>query len=160
MIDFRKVLQDKCMELAQTAVGPGSDPVNYVKTFDKRLHDIEVDETPFLVVNVRTAEKAAPGEIGNGGYDLFMWTVHFYYLAVEVEDWQEGSDRRDIIFGKLEKALEENKNLNNLQSTSTDGKREYVYDSSITAGLFDDSGEEEYYSFVSELYFNVYTARS
>lgn len=152
MIEFRSELRDKLIELLTSWVG--SDVV----TFDNYLHDVEHDQVPYVVVNVRTAERAAAAEIGND-YDLKMWTVHIYYLDI-AEVHSEGEDKRNRVLGTIDKKLEENRRLNNLEVTTVDGHREYVYDSSISAVLFDESGQDEYYSFISELYLNVYTART
>lgn len=158
MIDFRTKLEDKISTLVTTWVGPSSGITAPVVTFDDHLHDVELNQFPYVVINVRTAEKAEAGEIGNT-YDLFMWTIHIYYLDL-VATYSTGKTRRDHILSIIEKNLEKNRYLDHLQSTDPDGAREYVYDSSISAILFDSSGQEEYYSFVSELYLNVYTARS
>lgn len=151
MIDFRTHLQNRCIQIATTSVATD------VKTFDNHLHDVELTQMPFMVVNVRTAEKSGESEIGVN-YDLYMWTVHFYYLDI-AEVYNTGDQRRNTVMSKLEKSLEEDRRLGGLDVT-VNGKREYVFDSSISAALFDSSGQEEYYSFVSELYLNVYTAKS
>lgn len=164
MITFRTVLEDKLLAIAQAQVGVGTDSTDFVRTFDNHIHDFNLDYAPnpwpFVVVNVRTAEHAggAQGsEIGTP-YDLYEWTVHIYYIDI-VKDYNTGDMRRDKILGKLVKALEENRRLDNLESVYS-GTREYVYDSTISAVVFDSSGQEEEYSFQSELYLTVYTAKN
>lgn len=157
MIDFRQTLQQKCTEIAQAAVGPASALPQKVVYFDNHLHDVEVTQMPYLVVNVRTSQPSS-SEIGQS-YSVGSWTVHFYYLDI-AKTYNDGEAKRDKIMGALEKALEENRLLGNCRSTALDGHSEYVYDSRITAVLFDSSGQEEYYSFISELYLDVDTGRS
>lgn len=158
MLNFRTHLQDNITTIVRAAVGSGTDPTDYVRTFDSYLHDIDIIDNPFVVINVRTAEKASQSEIGNT-YDLYMWTVHIYYIDI-TDTYASGDNRRNLILSKIEKTLEENRRLGNLEVIDTSGHREYVYDSSISAILFDQSGQEEYYTWVSELYLNVYTAKS
>lgn len=161
MIDFRTHLQNKILDLSKEIVGVGTDATNYVRTFDDHLHDFNLDFTPnpwpFIVVNVRTAERSGDSEIGLA-YDLYMWTVHIYYIDL-VQTYSQGDQRRNFILSKLVKYLEENRRLENFE-VMVNGKREYVYDSTISAVLFDSSGQEEEYSFVSELYLQVYTAKN
>lgn len=157
MIGFRTNLQDRIESILNTAVGPGSDPTHTVISFDSYLHDVSLEDTPFVVVNVRTAEKAGESEIG-AKYDLYMWTVHIYYIDMH-SVYEEGETKRNNILSRIEKVLEEKRRLDNLTST-VGGATEYVYDSSISAILFDSSGHDQYYSFISELYLNVYTAKS
>lgn len=150
MIQFRKELKARLLQLIPTWVG--SD----VRTFDDYLHDVERNQLPYITVHVRTAEKAAASEIGTD-YDLRMWTIHIYYLDIHKEH-ELGDELRDKVLGTITKKLEENRRLDNLEVIDPDSHREYVYDSSISAVLFDESGQEEEYTFVSELYLNVYTA--
>jgi len=167
MIEFRNTLQERVMTVAQSAVGASASPPvqQPVKTFDEKLRDVEFNQLPFLVVNVRSAEKQLPGEIGNN-YQKYTWTVHIYYLDTDQTPGAIGaSDRRDTILARVEKRLEENKFLCDpvtneaLKTTDTDGHVEVVYDSSIQYIAFDESGQDGFQSYTAEMIFEVYTDR-
>lgn len=158
LIEFRSALRDRVQEIATATVGPGTDPTDYIKTFDSYLHDVKIEALPYMVITVRTAELNESGEMG-GDFDLYRWTLHIYYLDTN-PDYPTGDDRRNVIMGKLEKALELDRFLGNLRHVDDAGNEEYVIDSRITTILFDSSGENNYHSFVSELYLEVDTARS
>lgn len=158
MIEFSTELETRVKDILVANTGVGTDPDNYVKTWDDHLHDETVDNMPYVVITTRTAEKAGESEIGSK-YDLYTYTVHIYYLDIQTV-YATGKLKRSNILSRMKKSLESNRRLNNLQSIDPDGVREYVYDANISAVLFDSSGQEEYYSFVSELYLNVYTATS
>lgn len=165
MIEFRSALRKRINDLVVPVVGVGSDPTEFVRTFDKRLKDVDVAALPFLVINVRMMEKLLPGEIGNP-FQKYTWTVHIYYLDMETnaDHYDIADERRDHIIAKVEKALEEARLLqiggDILQSVDTDGHREVVYDSSIQTIIFDESGDDSHQSFTCELHFEVYTDRS
>src|SRR5688572_15417739 len=97
MIEFRNTLQNKLLDMMKTVVGPGTESVDFVRTFDNHLHDFNLEFTPnpwpFLVVNVRTSERASQSEIGNP-YDLYEWTTHIYYIDITA-DYNAGEKRRD-----------------------------------------------------------------
>lgn len=157
MVLFRKTLQEYLEAKCQEWVGAD------VKTFDDHLHafDLEVDPEPFpfVVVNVRLNEKEEPGEMGTD-HDLRTWTVHIYYIDANLPDYAEGQDRRDKVLGTLERELEKDRRLGGLSYTDDKGIREYVFDSDVKLISFDSSGQEEYYTFVSELHMLVYTAKT
>lgn len=157
MIEFRTALQNQMLTLIQGWVGASSGFTPPVITFDNHLHDVPIEALPFVVVNVRTTdledEEIAP-------YDTYRWLVHVYYLDIK-PDYNTGDIARNKILGEIVKRLEENKRIGNLEQVDVPtGKREYVWDSKITSALFDSSGQEEYYTFVSELYLDVYTSKT
>lgn len=158
MIEFRQALQNKLLDLTKDWVGPTALVTERVISFDSYLHDVEIDDTPFIVVNVRRTSKQAEGEIGNA-YDLFLWETHIYYIDMD-KDYATGEAKRDKILGKIEAQLEENRRLDNLANIDGTGRREYVYDHQITDVLFDYSGQDEYHSFTAELYIEVFTDRT
>jgi hypothetical protein len=143
------------------AIGIGSHPTEYIKTWDSYLHDVDIPNLPFLVVNVRTVEKDLDPEIGQN-YGKYIWTVHIYYLDMSTEagGYDAGDVKRDHILAKIEKTLEANPFLQSLEVVDTDGHREYVYSSSVELIDFDASGQDQNQSFVSELHFQVKTDRS
>ena len=161
MIEFRTALEDRLMSIITTTVGTGTDPTHFVRTVDNHIHDFNLTFTPnpwpFMVVAIRSVEQSGQSEVGVP-YDLYMWTVHLYYISLDA-NFNTGDEKRNFILGKLVKKLEEDRFLGGLSSTSG-GKRERVYDSTISAVLFDFAGQEEEYSFQSELYLNVYTQRN
>lgn len=160
MIDFTDKLNDHLVSLVTTWVGPTTDPDvnNTVKVVDDHLHDVEIENTPYIAVVVRDFEQNHPGEIGVD-HDLYIYNIHIYYIAMS-SSYDIGKVARSTILSKLVKNLEMNKRLNNFQVTDTGGGREYVFDLNVTSGLLDYIGQDEYHSFTSELYMTVYTARS
>lgn len=162
MIEFREKLQKDLQDKLITWTGENSGLTDYVKTFDDHLHGFDTEETPdpfpFIVVNVRSAESKQEGEIGVT-YDLWSWLVHIYYIDSR-DDYREGDNARNTIMGTIVKKLEEDRRLGGFFTKDTDGHKEYVFDSKIDAVLFDVSGSEEYFTFVSELYLNVFTAKN
>lgn len=157
MIEFATKLEERLNSILVPIVGVGSDPTFYVKTWDDHLHDEAVENMPFIVITTRTAEKSGESEIGSK-YDLTMYTVHIYYLDIDASH-SVGKKRRSNILSRVRKVLMEDRRLGNLLVTELATQTtEYVYDTTISAVLFDESGQEEYYTFISELYLNVYTA--
>lgn len=157
MIEFRDALTAKLLDVAQSVTGQDSGATNPVVSFDDHLYSKDISELPFIVVNVRSWDEPEDGvEIGNP-HGLKIWTVHIYYLDM-TETWNEGAARRNVNVAALKKALDRNKRLDGLETIDDDGTREYVYDSKFTSATFDTSGQEGEYSFVTELYLNVYTA--
>jgi hypothetical protein len=139
-------------------VGPGSGLSSFAKTFDSHLYNQEISQLPFIVVNVRSAERQnSEDEIGDP-HGLFIYEVHIYYLDMD-ESWDFGDTRRNYIVGNIEKRQERDVRFGGFQSVDEDC-REYVYDSEMTSVTFDSSGQEGDYSFVTELYLRVFTARS
>lgn len=159
MLEFSEKLETHVKSLLTTWVGPGSDTIYFVKYFDDHLHDVEETQLPFVVVTLRTAEASGRSEQEIGvPYDLGEYTIHIYYLDTTA-DYAAGKKRRSFIMSKIEKLLEENRRLQNFE-VAVDNSREYVWDSRISSVLFDYSGQEEYHSFVSELYLSVDTAKN
>lgn len=157
--NFRKALQDKVLSICQLAVGDPS-ATNYVRTFDKYLHDLPTQNFPYVVANVRQAQRTGSGEMGTYN-DMYEWAVHIYYLDIETTEgnYSVAEARRDEIVQKIVTAFEGNPRLDNLTDIATP-MRYVVYDSNWESVLFDSSGQEGYYTFVSELYLSVDTARS
>lgn len=163
MIEFSERLEERIREVVDAVAG-SSTPAPYIKSYGDHAADVPYDQMPHMMVIVRTDEKESSGEIGNEGYDLWRWTVHLYYLDIETSDdpnaYKTAKQRRSNIMSRVTKGLERNKRLNNLEVIDSDGAREYVYDSEISAVLFDSSGQPGDYSFVTELYLNVFTAKT
>lgn len=158
MIEFKEALEAKLATKLPLWVGIAVDPTNGAKTFDDHVHDLEKNQFPFIVYSARQATNANSGEIGND-FDLYEWTVHFYVLD-HADQWTTGKLRRDWITGKLWKELEKDRRLGNLEARDLDGAREYVFDLKVDDVIFDTSGQQGYYTFVTELYATVFTARS
>lgn len=160
MIDFTDKLNDYLITLATSWVGPGTDADanKTVKMLDDHLHDVEIANTPYLAVIVRSFEQESAGEIGVD-HDLYTYDIHMYYLAM-TSNYNIGKTARSTIMSKLVKRLEMDKRLANFQVTDTQGGREYVYDLNVTAGNFDYTGQDQYHSFTCELYITIYTART
>lgn len=159
MIKFRTVLQDKLKdELLPAWVGPTAGLEASAKTFDKRLYTVDYALLPFVVVNVRRGIKHEDEEEIGNPHGLYEYEVHIYYVDHDT-DYDLGDARRDLLVGQLEKMIERNVRLGNCEAIDTDS-REYVFDTDISSVTFDSSGQEEDYTFVTELYLRVFTARS
>jgi hypothetical protein len=156
--NFRKELQERVLSILSAAVGPSSSAVYKVKTFEKKLIDYPLDQMPMCVVTVRSKNK---GETEIGTYqELWNWEVHIYLLGI-AEDYDTGELQRDEIVSKIDATLTLNPRLSNLAVTINEGaNRESVFDSNFSAVLFDSSGQDGYYTFVSELYLQVDTQRN
>lgn len=159
--NVRKAIQAEVITICAAVVAQGVDDDFYVNLIDKVLPSGEVpsEHFPALIVNVRTSDQAAPGEMGTL-HNVWKWMVHIYYLDVS-DDYTAGEEKRDEIVERVQVALEQNPRLNNIR-TNPDGAgiTEYVYDSDFQSVLFDSSGQDGYYTFVAELYLNVDTARN
>lgn len=150
---FRRGLQQKILTLLQDTL------TTRIRTYDVKLIDMPVEDFPYLVVNVRQKEQDNPGEIGTLK-ELWQWTVHIYYLDIS-ETYVDAEERRDKVVDDIETVLEQNFNLGTFSVTITpQGNTERVYDSNFSSVLFDSSGQEDYYTFVSELYLTVDTQRN
>lgn len=158
IIDVATALEQKITEILTRTVGVGTDPTNFVKLFDDHLHDVEITLMPFVVVTARSAEQGVERSIGQH----FMprdYIVHIYYLDLS-ETFPEGKARRNLIVEKMASELEQNYRLDNFSLTDPAGNTEHVWDTDLTNILLDYSGQDEYYSFVSELYLTVHTDRN
>lgn len=155
MIEFRTDLENKLTDLISGWVGPSSTLTEKVKTFSDHIDDVSYENFPYVVINVRTMENS-DSEIGNQ-YDLTVWEVHIYYMDISTT-YTPGKERRNLITGVIAKNLQKDRFLGQLEATDGAGTTMYVYDSKITSAIFDSSGQEEDYSFVTELYLQVYTA--
>lgn len=158
----RQRVQNKLLEMCERIVGPVSQSEYKVKTFDKYLHDVPIEEMPYVVVNVRQVEQT-PGEIGILR-ELEAWTVHIYYLDIS-DDYNEGEFRRDRIVHLIQETIEQEPTLEGLRlpQYDEDGNApytEYVFDSGFESAMFDASGQDGYYTFVAELYFTVNIAKN
>lgn len=166
MIGFKQALETRLLDVCKAALGSSSGLTPYVKTFDDHLRDLPLADFPFVVAFALTKEKES-GEIAK--YNNWIWHCQIYYLDTTqgAETWDDGKDRRDKIMGALEKALEGNHYLTDaadtlppLRETDSDGSVEYTMQAEITSITFDQSGQEGYYTFVSELYLDVHTAKN
>lgn len=149
---FRKALQDQVISICTAAVGTGTDATDFVNTFDSFLHDLPQEDFPYIVVNCRQADQVSPGEMGTSS-ELFQWNIHIYYLDIDLE-YHAGEVKRDNIIDRLITAFELNPRLSGLSKNNRT-----VYDSNFTSILFDSSGQDGYYSFISELYLSVDTSK-
>lgn len=160
-LSFRKDLEDHILEKVTEWVGVGTHPTKYVKTFDNHLHDFDLDVNPepwpFMVVSVRSTTFQETTAVGTTN-EVRAWSVHIYYIAIE-NNYNEGALKRDEIMSRLHEELQHNRDFGRFSSNEEAGHNEYVWNSEVTDVLFDSSGQEEYYSFVSELYLTVYTEK-
>lgn len=155
----RKGLQEKITDMMKTAVGPASSATDKIVTFDNRLRDVPITSLPFLAIIVREKDQDGAGEIGTM-HELWKWRIHMYYLDI-VDDYDAGEDRRDKIVDDIETVIEQSPRLENLSVTlNPQGNTESVWDSNFTNVIFDMSGQDDFYTFVCELYFDVDTQRN
>lgn len=161
-MSFRRTLEDYALNKCRTTCGTD------VVTYDRKLQDLEPQYLPLLVATVRTEEEDGAGELGTK-HDLFAWTIHIYYFDIEIgvdapgENlvFDRGDERRNGIMQKLKGAFMSDFNFGALSVNDTDaGYRESVYDVLKPTTIFDASGQEGYYSFVSEMYLTVRTQKS
>lgn len=162
-IDFKNALEARLLELAVAAVGSTSGLNPYVQTFDDHLDDIPITSMPFVVAFATTDELEA-AEVAP--YGSHKWSAMMYYLDTTQpgETWATGKARRDLIVGTLHDIFEANKFLADstgpLSVISSSGVKEYVWLSQVDRVTFDGSGQEQYYTFVSEMYFSIHTAKN
>lgn len=155
---MRKTLQQAAISVMNTAVGPTSAATFKVKTFETKLRDFDPAELPMVVTFVRQKDMQLK-EIGQL-QELWQWQLQFYFIDLDA-DWTTGEERRDYITDQIESALSKSFTLNNaVQTINVAGNVERVYDSNFTSVLFDSSGQDGYYTFVSELYLSVDTQRN
>lgn len=157
-MSMRKTLQQAAINVMNTAVGPTSAAAFKVKTFEIKLRDFDPAELPMVVTFVRQKDMQLK-EIGQL-QELWQWQLQFYFIDLDA-DWPTGEERRDYITDQIESALSKSFTLNNaVQTINVAGNVERVYDSNFTSVLFDSSGQDGYYTFVSELYLSVDTQRN
>lgn len=155
----RKSIQDKILTLLQNALDINSNADYKVRTFSRRLTDLPIAELPNIVVTVRQKSQSGPGEFGTVK-ELWAWEVQIYYLDIS-DDYDQGEMRRDKVTDDIETVLEKAYRLDGLSVTINNlGNTETVFDSNFSSVLFDSSGQDGYYTFVSELYFTVNTQRN
>ena len=157
---MRKALQDACLKVINDAVGPGAKNVPYrIKTSDVHLKDRPIEDMPHVVAFVR--QKDMQGKEMGSIRELWQWQIHIYYLDI-VEDYTTGEERRDKISDLIEVALSDNFTLNHaLAELDPGGKAvERVYNSDFSSVLFDSSGQQDYFTFVTEFYLTVFTQRN
>ena len=162
---FMNALEERVVDLLKPVVGEGSDPVDYIKSWEYYLTDLNFDPRnytqhfPFVVVSSRGLEQMNPGEMGTR-MEINNWNVHIYYIDV-VKEYEEGRQRRAKLVHLIQKTLELEPRLGELAVTApNDSITTKVYDSNFSSIQFDSSGQEGYYSFVSELYLNVGTSKN
>lgn len=157
---MRRTLQDACLKIINDAVGPAATNVPYrIKTSDVFLKDRPIEDMPHVVVFCRQKELDMK-EMGSIR-ELWTWQIHIYYLDI-VEDFSVGEERRDKISDLLEVALSDNFTLSNaLAELDPEGKAtERVYNTDFGTVAFDSSGQDGYYTFVTEFYLTVFTQRN
>lgn len=157
---MRKALQDACIKVINDAVGPSATNVPYrIKTTDVHLKDRPIEDMPHVVVFCR--QKQLEGKEMGSIRELWQWQLHIYYLDI-VEDYTVGEERRDKISDLIEVALSDNFTLSNaLSELDPEGKAtERVYNSDFSSVLFDSSGQQDYFTFVTEFYLTVFTQRN
>ena len=158
-ISMRRTLQNACLKIINDAVGPSASGVPYrINTTDVHLKDRPIEDMPHVVVFVR--QKDLQGKEMGTVRELWSWQIHIYYLDI-IEDYTEGEKRRDKISDIIEVALSDNFRLNNAINTIDDtGNTERVYDSDFSTVVYDSSGQDGYYTFVTEFYLRVDTQRN
>jgi hypothetical protein len=157
MISFRKHLRDRLVELLTTWVGPAT-ALPHANLIDDHLYDVERTSLPFVVATVRRIEPAEAPEIGTG-YTVDEWEAIIYYLDIQ-DRWADGDDIMNNIVSVIAKELQLDRRLGNLEVVDPAGNREYVFNTRINTVLFDTSGQEGEYSFVSEIHLTVQTDKS
>ena len=162
---FQPALEEKVTDILKAAVGPGTDAVDYVKTWGFFLQDLNFDpgqydqSFPYVVTLATNEQQIAPGEMGVR-LEVNSWTVSIFYIDV-VKDFETGRQRRAKLVHKIQKALELEPRLQNLAITApSDNVVTKVYDSNFASINFDTSGQEGYYTFVSEMYLTVDTSKN
>lgn len=165
LVEFSTELEEHITNVVKETVGEGTDPDNWVRSFDDHLHDFDLAYTPnpwpFVVVAVRDMELSGRSEpeIGTDhAYNLHTWTAHIYYIDV-VQDYATGKRKRDNIMGRISRIFERDPRIMNFEVSDELG-REYVWDSRITNLVRDQSGQETEYAFVCEMYVSIDTAKS
>lgn len=160
-MELNEAIENHLSSIAASIIGPGSDPTNYVKMLDDHLRDFDlVTENPFLVVSVREWEKDTPSEIGGASVRPNKnWDSIFYFLFVS-KDWTTGKQQRNLLVNKLINRLESDPLLGGFSYSSPSGVTTIVWDSEVESGTFDESGEDGYYTFVSEIHLTVRTSSS
>lgn len=157
-LSMRQALQVACLDIINDAVGPPATGVPYkIKTTATHLADRPIEDMPHVVCFVRQKDLGSK-EMGTIR-ELWSWQIQIYYLDI-VEDYSVGELRRDKITDLMEVALSDNFRLNNaLALIDLQNKSERVYDSDFSSVIYDSSGQDGYYTFVSELYLRVDTQR-
>lgn len=165
LVEFGTELEDHIRGLLEDEVGTGSDPDDFVRTFDDHLRDVDIAFTPnpwpFVVVTTRGMELSGRSEPEIGtthAHNLHQWEVHIYYIDV-AQNYAAGKAKRTKLAGKITSLIERNPTLSNFESSDSTG-REYVWDTTVSNVVLDASGEEETYTFVTEIYLTIDTAKS
>lgn len=152
---FRKVLQDGVTDMCNTAVA------SQISTVGKYIPEgnLDLSDFPCLVVSVRQKGEAGPMEYGTL-HELWDWTIHIYYLNI-TEEWDAGEELRDQTMHDLETYFESNPKLMNISGTmaATPVVTEYVFDSKIDTILYDQGGQDQYFTFSGQLYLTAHTAK-
>ena len=162
---FQPALEERVTDILKPAVGQGTDAVDYIKTWDHYLKDLNFDPRnykqffPYMVVTARSEEQVGPGEMGTR-LEINNWVMNLYYIDV-VQEYEEGRQRRAKLVHQIQKTLELEPRLQNLAVMApNDNIITKVYDSNFASIQFDSSGQEGYYTFVSEMYLNVNTSKN
>lgn len=151
--EFNTVLEQRIIDLTTTWVGPGTHLTNFVQKFDDHLEPFEASEGPVLVVAARQYGPAAMNSIG-ATPDEKTWQVDLYYMAIGA-DYTSEKKKRDYIVSKLANEFEINPMLGALTQVSDNGFTNAVVGSSVEAVTFDVSGQDGYYTFVTEIHLTV-----
>lgn len=152
---FRYALMDHLIGIIEEELGAKIKKVTkYIPTGLQPLEDF-----PCIMVAI-TNKSWEMSEIGPGR-DEIHYKVSIYYLDVITdENFETGEDRRDEIMHQLEKRLEIDFNLGGFRHQATvDETMEIMYDAQLENTLFEVSGQEDYYTFVSEIMYTVKTAK-
>jgi hypothetical protein len=164
---FQPALEERVVDILKSAVGVGweATPTDWVKTWDYFLHDLDFNPRqfnkvfPYVVVTANAEQQIAPGEMGTR-LEINTWTVAIYYIDI-VTNFEEGRQRRAKLVHQIQKALELEPRLRNLAVTApNDTIVTKVYDSNFSSLNFDTSGQEGYYTFISEMYLSVDTSKN
>ena len=165
MQEFGDKFEEYMLEWLPTLVGEGTDPTNYVVTFDDHLHGFDVEDPtepfPFVVATMRSTTTQNQGEIGEA-HDLRTWEMHIYYIDI-TDDYKAGKAKRSNIMSTIQMYIETNMTFGGFRVTSTledHNATEYVYDTTVSTIMYDYSGQEDYHTFTSEMYLTIYTAKT
>ena len=162
---FQPALEQRVIDILKPVIGEGTDATDYIKSWHHYLTDLNFDPRnyssvfPFVVVSTRSLDQIGAGEIGTR-FEINAWTVNLYYIDV-VKDYEEGRQRRARLTHQIQKTLELEPRLQNLAVVApNDDIAVKVYDSNFSSIQFDSSGQEGYYTFVSEMYLTVNTSKN
>lgn len=158
MIEFADGLEKKITQVLTDSVGAtGTDPTNFIVTFDDHISDYQVEQFPVLVVFLREGDKK--GDEINAPQGMKDYLIHIYYMdLVSTAQRPAGKTKRSNLMSRIEKTVNNNPRFDAFETLDDDGTREYIWHSELTSFNLDDSGLDEYHQFIGEMYFTVHSA--